>query len=56
MCCPQRDSLAVMQAAAVADLKKLIESFVAEGNEYYAELVRKELVTAESLARLIHRH
>lgn len=42
------------QAAKVDSLEKELAIYIADGNEYYSEQLRDEIVIAKSPARLIH--
>ncbi len=50
----KRDVLLLKQQAAIAALQAELTEHINSGNEYYASLVRDEIIVASSLARLIH--
>ena len=56
MCCKMRDTLVAVQKEQVARLEAELAEYVAQGDEYYADIVQKELVRARCAARLIHAH
>ncbi len=49
------ETLRAAQAARVAELGMDLQQYLDDGNEYYAALVRDEIIVAQSLARLVHK-
>lgn len=50
-----QEELRLRQQKEVARLQEELQDYIATGNEYYADMVRQEILVASSLARLIHK-
>ena len=50
------EDLKKLQAEKIAILQAELKEFEANGNEYYAAEIRRDLQVASSPARLIHKH
>jgi hypothetical protein len=56
MCCNERVRLVCAQKDRILQLTSELHAHIVEGNEYYAELTRDDLIVAVSSARLLHKH